>query len=509
LKPRNLLSLLVLVTMLLGAVACQTAKPPVTNDPKTPKDLIIGLDADPPSLDSYATSNAQGHNVLSLILERLIKKDAAGNYIPWLATKWELVSDTKMTFTLRDDVYFSDGTKFTPEDAVFSLQAAATSSFTRNLFGAIDVENTKVTGPNTIEVNLLRPDASLFEALSSIRGVMLSKAHYESLSPEERGRNPLGTGPMKLDNWVAGDRLELVHNEHYWGEKPKFNKAVFRVIVEAATRAIDLETGGVDIALSLSPTDWDRIDKGANTKLVSGMTQGVWFITFNSEIPPFDNILVRKAIAHAINLEAMVAAAWQGVGVPATSHIPATVFGHKAIGPWEYNPEKARQLLAEAGYPNGLQITFQTYEQSLYLAIAETAQEMLREVGIEVKIDVTDLATYTNMNNEGKIPFSVMNTQAVIPDPTAALLVWPTHRTISIRHNDTHIDDLMEAGASTYDQAERERIYHELLDYLWEKLYTLPVGYAQRADGVRKNVQGFEFAPNVMNIDLTKVSFTN
>jgi ABC-type transport system substrate-binding protein len=90
--------------------ACQTAKPPVTNDPKTPKDLIIGLDADPPSVDSYATSNAQGHNVLSLILERLIKKDAAGNYIPWLATKWELVSDTKMTFTLRDDVYFSDGT---------------------------------------------------------------------------------------------------------------------------------------------------------------------------------------------------------------------------------------------------------------------------------------------------------------------------------------------------------------------------------------------------------------
>ena len=259
---------------------------------------------------------------------------------------------------MRDDVTFHDGSKFTAEDAVYSLVLGATSSFSKTVFASIDTENTRVLDEYTFELKLLNPYAPLLEALASFRGAMLCKAARESMGEAEYGRAPVGTGPMKFVKWVSGDRIDLEAYEGYWGEKLPFEKATARIIVEANSRSIELETGGVDIAMELAFSDWERIENNPETVLISGESQSSTFILLNNSMEPFDDIRVRQALAHAIDMESLVDIAFQGNAEVADSYYIPGILGHKPVGPMEYNPEKAKSRLAEAGYGDGLEIDF-------------------------------------------------------------------------------------------------------------------------------------------------------
>lgn len=469
--------------------------------------LIIALPAEPATLDPYAHSNQNGFICTTLIFDTLIRRTDDGEYEPRLAKEWEMVDDTTIRFVLRDDVTFHDGSKFTAEDVKFSLGMAAESSFSKNLFGCVDIENTNVIDDNTIEVKLQYAYAPFLEALASHRGAIIPKAAYESMGAEAFARAPIGTGPMKFKEWVTGDRIEFDKYDDFWGEPMAFDNFVARVIVEASSRTIELETGGVDIAFELAPADWNRIDENPETQLISGNTQGVSFLCLNNSLDPIkDNENLRKALAYGLNLEALVQTAWQGTADVADSYYSSTIFGHKAVGPMEYNPDKAKELLAEAGYPDGLTITYMTYESTVNQAFAEVLQNMWGQIGVTVDIQMIDLATFTEKNNNGEIPCALMTNTAVIPDPDAALLAWPTHRTISLRHNDTHIDELLEKGKSIYDSAERQAVYEELQDYLWEKMYTIPIAFPRGAYGATSQVANLPFYANLCP-DLTRVKF--
>ncbi|NLW16254.1 MAG: ABC transporter substrate-binding protein [Firmicutes bacterium] len=496
---RVLVSTLVLLMVVTSLVGCKGGA-------KQDRALTIALPGEPQTLDPYAHSNQNGFICTTLVFEPLIKKDDNGEFYPWLATEWEFLDDTTLRFKLRDDVTFHDGSKFTAEDVLYSLAVAAESSFTKNLFGCLDIAGSVIHDPTTIDVKLKYAYAPILEALASHRGAMISKAVYEASSREELGRKPIGTGPMRFANWFAGDRIELETYQNYWGEPLAFDKFTARFIVEAASRSIELETGGVDIAFDLAPADWERIDKGANTQLIGGKTHGISFLCFNNSMPLFSDIRVRKALAHALDLESLVKTVWQGQADVADSYYSPNIFGYKKLGPWEYNPEKAKALLMEAGYADGLDITYITYESRVNLAFAEVIENMWKQVGVNTTVQVVDLATFTTMNNNGEIPVSLMTNTAVIPDPDAALLAWPTHRTISLRHNDGHVDELLEKGKMSYDQEERSAVYQELQDYLWSKLYTLPVAYPKSAYGASSRIENLPFYPNLCP-DLTRIRF--
>ena len=173
---------------------------------------------------------------------------------------------------------------------------------------------------------------------------------------------------------------------------------------------------------------------------------------------------------------------------------------------YEYNPEKAKQLLADAGYPDGFEFTYTTYQTSLNQNFAEVLQNMWAQIGVKANIDIVDLATFTDMNNSGKLTAALMTPSVAISDPSAALILWPITRTISLRHNDQHIQDLLDAGASTYDENERVKIYQELQDYLQSMTYTVPIAYPTFSYGISSNVDGFVFQPSQI-IDLTTISF--
>lgn len=481
----------------------------VTSAPSVKTNLVVALDGEPQQLDPYAHSNQNGFVVSRLVFESLMKTDDEGNVIPWLATAWNMVDDTTLQLTLRDDVFFHDGSKLTSEDVAYSLALAAKSSFTSNLFGSIDTEGFEIPDATHLVVKLKFPNAALIPAMASYRCAIVSKNYYETATDEQRSRHPMGTGPMRFKNWVSGDRIELESSDSYWGEPLPYKDFTARVIIEGSSRAIELETGGVDIAFNLPDTEWDRIAGNPKTRLISGNTQGVSFVTFNSSIAPYDNPDVRRGLAYALNRDALVQVGWGGKADVADSFYAPTIFGHKSEHLPGYDPQKAKEYLSKAGYneSNPLHLVYTTYDSTLNRNFSEAVQAMWTAVGVQCEINFVDLAMYTTMNNAGKIQVSLMTNTAVINDPTAALLAWPTSRTISIRHNDAKVDEYLNAGRSTYDQTERASIYGELQDYLADKLYTFPIAFPQNAYGSTSQIANLPFYPNVVP-DLSRITFT-
>lgn len=502
---KRILPLLLALIMLFGIVggqAEQSAEESVRKDT-----LVVAIQAEPQTLDIYAASHDTTSISSETIFESLLK-NVDGELVPWLATGYEIVDDLTIRFTLRDDVYFHDGNKMTAEDVVFSLCYGAQSNFTSTLFGAIDVENSTAIDDYTAEIKLQYAFAPIMEAIACYRGAIISKAAFESMGADAFGRAPVGTGPMKFKQWISGDRIELEGFDEYWGDKPAFDNMTLRIILEASSRAIELETGGVDIAFQLSPTDWSRLSEDEDTKMLTGNSTGMTYLCFNNSNELYGNILVRKAIAYAIDVEAVATVAYQGQADAADSFIARSIPGYKKVGPWEYNPEKSRELLAEAGYADGLEVEFVTFQQQYYNACIEIIQSMLGEVGITCTIDMVDLATFTTMNNNGELPMTVMANSATIMDPSSALIAWPLARTISLRHNDQRVQDLLDQGVQTYAMEDRIPIYEELQDYLWEQLYLLPLAYPITGYGARANIANFDFVPTGIP-DFADIVFTS
>lgn len=472
-------------------------------------ELRVALAGEPDVLNPYGCSHAASLMTTLLVYERLMKTTPDGEIVPWLATEWEMVDDTTLHLTLRDDVYFTDGSKFTAEDCAFSLKTAAESSFTTNLFGCIDVEGFVINSDTDLIVKLKTPNAALIPALAGVRAVMVSKNYFETASAEDIGRKPMGTGPMKFVEWVAGDHYTLEKNENYWGEPLAYDKATFRFITEASSRCIELETGGVDIAHDLASGDWERVASNPNLKLISGDTLDTRFLCFNQTIEPFNDINVRKGLAYALDFEALVNVVWEGTAVVAKSYYSPAIMGYRAVGPQEYNPELAKEYLAKAGYDesNPLKFVYNTYENNVNVTFAEMLQSMWKEVGVEIEVHVTDLSTFASMNNNAELNVSLLSTTASMADPSAALLLWPVARTISIRHNDQVVQDYLDEGLKTYDQEKRAEVYGELQEYLWEKFYAVPVCHTQAGYGCASYVENLPFYPNLI-YELEYVTFS-
>lgn len=515
-RMHRTVAMLLAAVMILGLAACTGGKDPgpqgsnsaaVESDPAAASkdNLVIALPGEPQSLDPYAHSMYYNFMAATLIFDTLLSKDADGNYVPELATSWEFTDDLTLHMKLRDDVTFHDGSKFTAEDVKFTLKTAAESSFSSSIFAWYDAENTNVISDTEIDIKLNYAYAAVLEVLSSIRSGIVNKAAYEA-DPSSYTRSPIGTGPMKVDNWYSGDRIELVANDNYWGQLPAFKTCTFRVVVEASSRTIELETGGIDIAVDLPYSDWSRVESDPNMKLVSGRTNNMASLVFNNSYELFSDIRVRQALAYALDINSLVQVCWEGTADVAEGFYASSLLGFKKEGPYEYNPEKAKQLLADAGYPDGFEFTYTTYQTSLNQNFAEVLKNMWAQIGVTVNIDIVDLATFTDMNNAGQLTAALMTPSVAIADPSAALILYPITRTISLRHNDQHIQDLLDAGSSTYDESERVRIYEELQDYLQSMTYTVPVAYPTFAFGTAANVTGFNFEPSQIP-DLTTVSF--
>ncbi|HTV66899.1 MAG TPA: ABC transporter substrate-binding protein [Rhizobiaceae bacterium] len=349
-------------------------------------DLVLGIPLEPPSLDPTAEAAAAVDEVLyANVFEGLTRIDEKGQVQPALAESWTVSDDGKTyTFKLHTGVKFHDGEAFDASDVVFSLDRARGETSTnaqKGLFAQID--KVEATDPATVTVTLKQPQGSFLYNMGWGDAVMV-----DPKSADGNKTNPVGTGPFKLDNWAKGASITLVKNPDYWGEPVALDKAEFRIVPDAAAAVPAILSGDVQALPNYNVGDaLAQVQADPRFKVVIGATEGETVLSTNNKKPPFDNLKVRQAIAHALDRKAIIDGASSGLGVPIGSHFsPANAAYVDLTGTYPHDVEKAKALLKEAGFEGGIKATLKLPPVGYARDGGQIIAAQLREVGIELEI---------------------------------------------------------------------------------------------------------------------------
>jgi peptide/nickel transport system substrate-binding protein len=360
--------------------------------PQKGGNLIVCQPAEPPGLDPTAnTAAAIDRVVFSNIYEGLIKVDRNGQFVPGLATDWKVDPSGKIyTFDLRKGVKFHNDEPFNAQVAKWNLERAAAES-TVNAHPEYFRGISKIETPDdyTLVLNLKDVDALFIAHLAEGDAVMLPMKGYEDAKS-----NPIGTGPFQFVKWVRGDRVEMTRFVGYWNPAlPYLDNVTFKFIGDASAQIAALKAGDIDvIGYIAAPESAMEMSKDNRFKVYAGTTTGEVIMSTNNKAKPFDNKLVRQAMAYAIDRQAVIDLVMFGYGTPIGSHwSPSTPYYVDLTGKFAYNPEKAKVLLAQAGYPDGFEATIKLPAIYSYSRRAgEVIADQLAQVGIKLKIEIVE-----------------------------------------------------------------------------------------------------------------------
>ncbi|MBX3580864.1 MAG: ABC transporter substrate-binding protein [Rhizobiaceae bacterium] len=349
-------------------------------------ELVLGMPLEPPHLDPTAGAAAAIDEVLyANVFEGLTRIGARGEVLPALAESWTVSDDGKTyTFKLRTGVKFHDGTDFDAQDVKFSLDRARGEDSTnaqKGLFTAIDT--VEVVDPSTVKVTLKQPQGSFLYNMGWGDAVIVAPE-----SAETNKEKPVGTGPFKLENWAKGSSITLTKADGYWGNPVALEKAEFRIIPDAAAAVPALLSGDVQALPNFQLGDaLPQVQSDPRFKVVIGATEGETILATNNKKPPLDQLKVRQAIAHVIDRQAIIDGASGGFGVPIGSHFsPANEAYVDLTGTYPYDLAKAKELLAEAGYPDGFKTTLKLPPVAYARDGGQIVASELRKIGIEAEI---------------------------------------------------------------------------------------------------------------------------
>lgn len=374
------------VVVLLAVSACSVAgADPIGEGPDT---LRIVLPEEPPTLEPCdASLTATGRVTRANITEALTERDpSTGRLEQALATKWTRTSPTSWTFTLREGVTFHDGSPLTAAAAAFSIKRATDSDIECNVDGYIFTDTEVTATPvndTTLEVSTENPDPILPLRLSFVEIVPTTT------DPRARVRKPIGTGPYRIDEWSQGRFLRLKRFPGYWGKAPEFAAAKYVWRAEGSVRAAMVTNDEADVAIGLAPED------GAGDRAVEFATNEVSYLRMDATKAPLDDLRIRRAINYAIDREGLVTAVF--AGRPSGQLVSKGVTGYNPrIRPWPYDPERAKELVAEAradGVPTDTTITI-IGRNGIYPKAAEAmevVQDGLLKAGLKVEIRMLDV----------------------------------------------------------------------------------------------------------------------
>jgi len=368
--------LVVLMVLLIASSSAIAAK----------NSLIMGMVLEPPHLDPTAGAAAAIDEVVyANVFEGLTRIDKNGVVKPALAKSWDISKDKKVyTFHLHQGVKFHDGSKFNADDVVFSLNRARSDNSVnaqKALFKPI--KSVEKKDDDTVVITLTQPVGSFLFNMGWGDAVMI-----DSASAEKNKSNPIGTGPFKFKRWVKGDRIELVKNDSYWGVPARLEKATFKIIPDPAAAVASMLAGDIDAFANIpAPETISQFQADPRFKVVIGSTEGETILSTNNTRGPFAKLKVRQAIAHALDRQAIISGAMFGFGTPIGTHFaphhPAYV---DLTNRFEFNIEKAKKLLAEAGYPDGFNAVIKLPPPSYARRGGEIVASQLAKIGIKREI---------------------------------------------------------------------------------------------------------------------------
>lgn len=441
--------------------------------------LRIGTRVDPQSFDPHHYK-AGGIDlaVLDLLTDGLVTFDRRMNIVPQLATSWEWLDDTTLRFELRQGVVFHDGTAWNAEAARVNFERIATAAEVQGYYGQI--ASVDVVDEYTIDLKLQAPYAPILRNLAAPVGGMLSPAAIEELG-DEIARNPVGTGPYMLEEWAPNERLVLARNPSYWDRPYKLDKLIFRPFPEEATRLLAFQAGELDVIQDPVPSTVKTLEQDERFQVVrTTQLRNLWLGIENGD-ETLENVKLRQAIAHAIDRDALVNLVAEGLADVAEGLIPPDMMGLPPAA-YPYDPDKARELLAEAGYPDGITLNLWA-PQGRYLKdkeIGEAIQAQLKEVGIETDLQIWEWGAYNKAILEHEQQLWVQGWGFLAGDPEGLRsLLYTGGPFNSFNLSDPEVDELFDNGVATTGDAERQTIYGDLEQLLVRDLATVVPIYFQ------------------------------
>ncbi|EKF43895.1 extracellular solute-binding protein [Nitratireductor indicus C115] len=349
-------------------------------------DLVVGVVLEPPHLDPTASAAAAIDEIVyANLFQGLTRVGRNGAVEPSLAESWDVSEDGKVyTFKLHTGVKFHDGTDFDAEDVKFTLDRARAEDSTnaqKQLFAAIDT--VEAVDPQTVKVTLKTPQGAFLYNMGWGDAVIVAPE-----SADGNKEKPIGTGPFKFDSWAKGSAVRLVRNPDYWGDPVALEKAEFRIVPDAAAAIPALLSGDVQAFPQMPVGDaLSQIESDPRFVVKIGATEGETILAMNNGKEPFNNLKVRQAIAHALNRPEIIAGAGYSEAPEIGSHFsPANSAYVDLTGTYPYDPANAKELLAEAGYPDGFKATLKLPPPPYARQGGEVVASQLRQIGIDLQI---------------------------------------------------------------------------------------------------------------------------
>ncbi len=511
-----------------STLLCAVSLAAVLASPVTAQELTIGVSAEPSALDPHYHNLGPNNAMRRHIFESLVLQDAKQRLQPGLATSWRPVDDTTWEFKLREGVKFHDGSPFTAKDVVYTVCRIpnvenSPSSFTVYTKAIADMQ---IKDPHTLVIKtegpypLLPVEVSTWGVLSATangatgdigfgREGCTGTGDYPKTEAFNTGAAAIGTGMYKFKEFTRGDKIVFERNDDYWGGKADWATVTFRPITSDGPRVAALLAGDVDIIDKPPLQDLERI-KQEGFQVAQGLSNRVIYLHLDHEAEPspgitgidknpFKDVRVRKAVSMAINREAIVERIMGGVAVAAGELLPPGMFGATpGAKAEEYNPDAAKKLLAEAGFPNGFGLTIGS-PNDRYINDAQVAQavaQMLTRVGIKTQVDAVTASTFFKRRNQYEFSMYLAgwgSGTGEMSSPLRALVATPNKDkgyggTNRGRYANPDLDALIDQALATVDDDKREKILQQASGVVMADYGILPLHFEVTPWAFRKGI---------------------
>ncbi|MGD0264388.1 MAG: ABC transporter substrate-binding protein [Candidatus Methylomirabilota bacterium] len=498
--------------------------------------FVFGNQGEPVELDPAVITDGISNRITRQVSEGLVKYDGSTtNVIPSLAEKWSVSADgTVWTFTLRKNVKFHDGTPFDAAAVVWNfdrwrlsthpqhenqIKAGKTFEYYEAQFGGFDdkslITKVEAVNPTTVRVTLKSPQGPFLANLAMFVFDIVSPTAVEKWGVEF-GKHPVGTGPYKFVEWKVGQEVILEANPDYWDKAhaAKISRVVVRNIKDNSQRLAGLKAGEIQGFEGLNPDDVKVVRADPNLQIILRPTNTTGYLAFNFKVKEFQDKRVRMAIAHAINKKGIVDALYGGLGLVAKEFQPPSLWGYnKELKDYEYNPQRARDLLKEAGFPQGLkeitwddgkkeplQFWYMPVSRPYYPNPKEIGEAMaadLAKAGITVQLQTTDWTVYLDKRKNGQLPLYMLGWTGDNGDPDNFVCYFfcsPGASREGFYTNQPLTEILLQAQKLT-DQGKRAELYRKAEQMIHDDVARLFIAHNQPPIPFQKKVKGYVANP--------------
>lgn len=479
-------SLLLLLLSIGGVVA------------QEPFNVVVGLDSETNTFDPHLTTGRASESFMSNVFDGLTLHNQEGELVPGLATSWEPLDDLTWEFKLREGVMFHNGEAFNADAVKFTLDRVLEPDRNATIRPLLqNITEVEIVDEYTVIIKIAEPDLLLPARLAELYGSILPPQYVQEHGDDYIALNPVGTGPFIFQEWVIDDHITLIANEDYWGGAPEVDQIIFRPIKENGARVAALLAGEVDIINGVPVVQESIVSNFPGVRSIKVPVPRVYYISLDVRTAPFDDVLVRQAVNYAVDRQSIVDGLFSGFGSPVAVTYPGASWGFNPdLEPYPYDPDKAMELLAEAGYPDGFEVEFDTFVGRLpaHDTIAQAVIAQLGEVGIDVKVNAFEFGAFSERRVSGDhAPMFVYSIGDWALEPVW-MFGWLTQGQAGHYWTTPEWEALLTELSRTYDPQARLPLYEQVQEMLYENAPFIAVAELETVWAAR---DGISYQPRV------------